>query len=202
MTAPLILPRADHPRISAKAAHWIYLAASASAVGAGLLFLAGILGLTKGDNWLITIFKLLAGSDGIQPSQLYQLNVLDLALLVLIAIAHAGLYVAVHRSHRILAPIALVQPPLGILLFLFTHSAGRCAVMGAGFVISVTMLRGGPFTKRLGWIGLLSSALLLAGDLGTGMAPSSPLAISTALGCVLLIGWLLAVGRRLLQLAH
>jgi hypothetical protein len=200
MTTPIMVPDTERVDVSPKAMYsqWIYLIAGTSALAAGSIFLA----LLRSDNWLVTIFKLQAGSNTVQLSQLYQLNGLDPALLVLVATAYAGLYCALHRSHRILALIALMQPPLGLLLFLLTHNAGRSSVMGAGLVISFAILGGGPFGKRLGWIGLLSSALLLAGDLGTDLAPSTALAIATGLGYVLLIAWLLAIGRRLLQLAR
>ncbi len=204
MNTPILIRDAEHLPVSkkVKVPRRIYLAGAISAFAAGLIFLAGVVGLAGSNNWLITILRLLAGSNAAQPSQLYRLSGLDLALLALIAIMHVGLYAALHRSHRILALLALVQPPLGILLFLLTHNAGRSAAMGAGLVISVAMLRGGPFSKWMGWIGLTSNALLFAGDLCTGLAPSTALAISTGLGYVLIIGWLLAVGHRLLHLAR
>ncbi len=191
---------------------WILMAGSASALGAALLFLAGFIALRTPNagallallrsNWLITIFRLLAGDTRIQASALYRLNSLDLVLLALIAITHAGLYCALQRSRRVLALIALVQPPLGILLFVLTHSAGRSAVMGAGLVMSVAMLSNQVFGKWTGWMGLLASILLLAGDFGTGLAPNAILAASTGIGYVLLTAWLFLVARRLFELAR
>ncbi len=191
---------------------WIYWTASASALLAALMFAAGaiallmpgsgsLLALLRG-NWLITIFRLLAGDAGITAGDLYQLKALDLALLALVAATHAGLYCALHRSHRILAAVALVQPPLGILLLVLTHSIGRSAAMGAGLVISLAMLRGGPFGRWTGWMGLASSILLLAGDFGAGLAPFGPLAAVTAIGYVLLTAWLCAVAWQLFRLAR
>ena len=191
---------------------WMLMTGSVSALGAGLIFLAGIaalrvpgadhgLALLRG-NWLITIFRLLTGDPGIQASQLFRLNALDLVLLGLIAATHAGLYCALHRSRRILAVIALVQPPLGILLFLLTQSVGRCAVMGAGLAMSAAMPGSQDFSKWTGWMGMIASMLLLAGDFGTGMAPSSILAVSTGIGYILLTCWLFVVSCRLFQLAR
>lgn len=204
MTTPTIVPDTQHLPVSGNAMYrkWIYLAGAASALAAGLILFADLIRLNEANNWLITIFRLLAGSNGVRASELYRLNALDLVLLALIAAAHAGLYAALHRSNRILALIAVLQPPLGILLFLLTHSAGRCAVMGAGLVASIAALRSGTIGKWTGSAGLISSVLLLAGDLGTSLAPCSLLAFSTGVGYILLIGWLLAVGRRLLQLAR
>ncbi len=204
MTTPMIIPDTEHLDGSAKPIYrrWIYWITSACALGAALLLLAGILGLTRGDNWLITIFKLHAGSNGVQMSQLYRVNPLDLTLLALIATTYIGLYLALHRSHPILAAIAAAQPPLGILLFLLTQNAGRSSVMGAGLVISLAMLRGGPFSKWIGWAGLIPSALLFAGDLATGLAPNRILAVATGVGYVLLISWLFTVADRLFRLAR
>ncbi len=204
MTTPMIIPDREHLDVSAKPIYrkCIYWIASACALGAALLLLAGILGLTKGDNWLITIFRLHAGSNGVQLIQLYRVNPLDLTLLALIATTYIGLYLALHRSHPVLAVIAAVQPPLGILLFVLTQNAGRSSVMGACLAISLAMVLGGPFSKWLGWIGLMCSILLLAGDLGTGLAPNHILAISTGIGYVLQVSWLFAVAYRLFRLAR
>lgn len=204
MATPMIIPDTEHLDASGKAMYkkWIYWIASACALGAAFALLAGILGLTGGNNWLITIFRLLAGSNGAQLSQLYQLNSPDLVLLALVATTFIGLYLALHKTHPILAAIAAVQPPLGILLFLLTQNAGRSAVMGAGLAISLAMLRGDSFTKWISRVGLVSSVLLFAGDLGTGLAPNRILAVSTGIGYVLLTGWLFAVAHRLFRLAR
>lgn len=204
MTAPLIAPNPEQIVVLAKSEHgkWIYLTASVSALCAAVIFLVGIIASHSAGNWLMVIFRLHAGSSGAQMGQLHRLNVPDLVLLGLVAATYVGLYLALHTNHRILAAIATVQPLLGILLFLLTHNAGRSAVMGAGLVVSLAMLRGGPFSKWVAWTGLVSSALLLAGDLGTSLAPCTPLAIAAGLGYVLLVSWLLLVSRRLFQLAR
>ncbi len=189
---------------------WIFLAGSASAFAAGLAFLAGLVALRMPgaapvytllrSNWLLTIFRLLAGEPGVQLSQLYRLNALDLVLMSLIAATQAGLYLALQRNRRVLALIALVQPPLGILLLVLTHNAGRSAALGAELVICVAMLGSRVFGKWTAWLGLLSSILLLAGDLGTGLAPNTVLALATVVGYILLAGWLFLVSGRLFQL--
>ncbi len=214
MTTQTTTHHAANAAIPGKAAYpkWMLTAGSASALGAALLLLSGILGLRTPNaggllallrgNWLITIFRLLAGEADIQVSELYRLNAPDLVLLALIAVTHAGLYCTLHRSRRALALIALVQPPLGILLFLLTHNAGRSAGMGATLVMSVAMLGSQTFSKWTGWLGLLASILLLAGDFGTGLAPNTVLAVSTGIGYVLLIGWLFVVAGRLFELAR
>ncbi len=214
MTTQVTTHHAANAPVPGKAAYpkWMHMAASASAFSAGLLFLAGFIALRASNaggllallrgNWLITIFRLLAGEAGLRASELYRLNALDLILLALIAVTHAGLYRTLHSSRRVLALIGVVQPPLGILLFVLTHSAGRSAAMGATMVLSVAMLGSQVFDKWTGWMGLLASILLLAGDFGTGLAPNSALALSTELGYMLLAAWLFLVGLRFSRLAR
>ncbi len=74
-------------------------------------------------------------------------------------------------------------------------------MIGAGLIISLAMLDGKNLPKWTGWMGLLVSILLLAGDFGTGLSPNNILAVSTGIGYGLLTIWLLVVGRRLFQVA-
>lgn len=152
------------------------------------------------ENWLVVIFGLHAGVSGISINELQTLNFIDLGILALVAITHVGLYMVLHRTSRIWSIIALAQPFLGMALFVATKSAGRSAVMGAGLVASALMLRGGIFSKAIGWAGLLASALLLAGDLSAGAIPPSGIVATVfGLGYALLIAWLFAVGGKLIQ---
>jgi hypothetical protein len=139
-----------------------------------------------------------AGFRGVQSNLLSQVDLLDLVILVLTATMYVGLYAALRNTSKIWSLIALAQPILGIVLFLATKSAGRSSVMGAELVISLVMMTSKVFNKRIAYIGILSSTLLLAGDLGASMAPSIILAVVTGTGYLLLVIWLWLVGRRLL----
>jgi hypothetical protein len=152
------------------------------------------------NNWLVVIYKLLAGVSGFQIDRLQVLDFLDLGILALVAILHLGLYAALRKTSQIWCIIALVQPFLGIVLFLVTKSAGRSAVMGAGLVISAVMLRSNLFNKITAEVGLLACALLLAGDLSAGaIPPSGVVAALFGIAYVLLIAWLFRVGGQLLK---
>jgi hypothetical protein len=193
----------------------LYVIGGTAALLAGALFLIGAADLiitrvaygTLGEsispvqnNWLIVIFKLHAGVGGVQISNLQVFNFLDLVILALVSITYLGLYAALHRTSKIWSIIALIQPFLGIVLFVATKSAGRSSVMGAGLVISAVMLRGNIFNKVIAFMGLLASALLLAGDLSAGaIPPSSLVATLFGIGYMLLITWLFFVARRLFQ---
>jgi len=198
--------------------NWLYGTSGMAALLAGALFLAAAIDLVatgpatdtaKGwltvfqDNWLVVIFKLHAGVRGFQSDKLQVFNFLDLGILALVALMYAGLYMALRRTSRIWSIIALVQPFLGVGLFIATESAGRSSVMGAGLVISAVMLHGSVFNKVVAWSGLLASVLLLGGDLSAGaIPPSSFVATLFGIGYVLLMAWLFLVARRLFQVGR
>jgi len=152
------------------------------------------------NNWLVVIFKLHAGFTEIRSNLLYQRNLVDIIILVLIATMFLGLYFALKGSSKTLSFIALAQPILGSMLFIATKNAGRSGVMGAELVISIVMVRRELFHKRIAYLGMLSAILLLAGDLGVSMAPSIILAILTGFGYTLLVIWIFLVAGRLFQL--
>ena len=194
--------------------NWLYKLSGAAALIVGVLFLIPVLdliipgfqpGTANGwsslfqDNWLVVIFKLHAGFRGVQSDQLYNLNFLDIAIMALVGVVYLGLYAALRRAGKIWSIIALAQPFLGIALFMATKSAGRSGVMGAGLVISIIMLRGNIFNKVTAYMGLLSSALLLFGDISEGITHSYVIAILTGIGYVLLIVWFFLIAKSLFQ---
>jgi hypothetical protein len=196
----------------------LYKARGVAALLVGVLFLAGLVDLIltglgaetaarwlslAGSNWLVVLFQLNAGFSGVEYGLLYQLNPLDIAILALAGIAFLGLYVALRSTSKIWSLIAVIQPFLGIVLFVATKTAGRSAIMGATLVISLVMLRSHLFSRLIACIGLFASVLLLAGDMGTTPgSQSSILALFIAVGYVLLTTWYFVIGRRLLHLGQ
>jgi len=197
--------------------HWLYKLSGEAALGAGVLLLIAavdfiITGFRYGaingwlalfqNNWLVVIIKLHAGLKGVGSNLLDALNLLDVAIMAFIGMAYLGLYTALRRTSKILSLIALVQPFLGIVLFIATKSAGRSGVMGAGLVISFVMLRSHIFSKMTASLGILSSVLLLFGDISVGIAHSYIIAILTGFGYVLLTMWFFMIAQRLFQLGQ
>ncbi len=194
----------------------LYQVGGVAALMAGILFLVSLVdpliaGLVPGaattwlslfeDNWLVVLFKLNAGFNGVPYDLLYGLNPVDIAILALVATTYLGLYAALRGTSKIGALIAAIQPFLGMVLLFVTKTAGRSGVMGAGLVISLVMLRSNIFSKVIACVGILASVLLLVGDLGTTPgSQSNILAILIGIGYVLLTAWFLLIGRRLLQL--
>lgn len=197
---------------------WLYKISGVAAWTLGILFLVAILSLLTAslrpgtingwlsllqNNWLVILFKLNAGFGGVQFDQLYELNLLDLAIMALVAIMYLGLYVVLRRTSRIWSIIAAVIPFLGIVLFIVTKLAGRSGVMGAGVVISFVMLRSNIFGKVIAFVGILASILLLVGDFGTTVnSPSTIVATLVGIGYVLLMTWFFLIGQRLFQLGQ
>jgi hypothetical protein len=198
--------------------NWLYQVSGAASLILGVLFLIAMTslfaaGLQPGtingwlspfqNNWLVVLFKLNAGFDGVQFDLLYGLNPLDIAIMALVATTYLGLYAALRRTSRIWSIIAAVMPFLGIVVFIATRIAGRSGMMGAGLVISFVMLRSNIFGKVTAFVGILSSVLLLAGDFGTtGNSPSTIVAVLIGIGYVLLMTWFFLIARRLLQLGQ
>ena len=207
--------RSTDPGIADSRWSWLYKTSATAALLAGILFLIAVADLIIAspghgtlqawmspfqNNWLVVIFKLHAGVGGIHIDKLQIFNFLDLAILALVATVHIGLYAVLRKTSKIWSIIAVIQPFLGMALFIATKSAGRSAVMGAGLVISAVMLRSNAFNKVIADVGLLASILLLAGDLSAGVIPPSGLiATLFGIGYVLLMAWLFLIARRLLQ---
>jgi len=197
--------------------NWLYKVGGAAALITGVLFLIAVIdfiitgfqpGIINGwlsllqNNWLVVIFKLHAGFNGVQPDLLYVLNLLDIAIMALVGTMYLGLYAALGRTSKVWSIIALAQPFLGIVIFIATNTAGRCGVMGASLVISFVMLRSSIFGKETAYMGILASALLLVGDFSVGITHSNIIAILTGIGYMLLTTWFFLVGRRLFRLGQ
>jgi len=198
--------------------NWLNQVSGAASLILGVLFLIAMTslftaGLQPGtingwlspfqNNWLVVLFKLNAGFDGVQFDLLHGLNPLDIAIMALVATTYLGLYVALRRTSRIWSIVAAVMPFLAIVVFIATRIAGRSGVMGAGLVISFVMLRSNIFSKVIAFVGILASVLLLAGDLGTTENSTSTIvAILIGIGYVLLMTWFFLIARRLFQLAQ
>jgi hypothetical protein len=155
------------------------------------------------DTWLLIIFKLHAGFDAVNIDQLSGLNILDLAILALAGVMHLGLYAELRGTSRVWSIAAVIQPFLGIALFLATEDAGRSAVMGSALVASLVMLRSPVFRGITAQLGILGSILLLVGDFSAGVTPASTLMASLfAAGYTLLTMWFFQVARRLSRLGR
>ena len=154
--------------------------------------------LSAFQNWLIVIFKLHAGFSSVKINLLHVLNFLDIAILALVGTMYLGLYAALRRTSRIWSIIALMQPFLGIVIFIATANAGRSTVMGAGLVISAVMLRSNIFKRVTAYVGILANIILLIGDFSAGIIPSSnTVATLFGIGYVLLTIWFFIVAKTL-----
>jgi hypothetical protein len=197
---------------------WLYTVSGATAALAGILFIIGGLYLIAtslqpsvvnswlslvGNNWLAKFFQLHARINGVQLSQQYTLNFLDLSILLLVAITFLGLYAVVRADSKIWSVVALIQPFLGIVTYAATQTVGRIAVITAVLTMSLVMqFRHTRFSKVTAYVGLPASVLLIVGDVSTRHVFSNIIAVLVGIGYVLLIIWLFIVGRRLVQLGN
>jgi hypothetical protein len=195
----------------------LYITGGAAALISGVLFLIsaisfiisclwpavniGWLSLIQ-CNWLIVIFKLLAGFSGAHAGLLHVLNLLDIFILALVGITCLGLFAALRKLSKIWSIIALAIPFLGIILFIATKVAGRSAVMAAVLVISFVMQRSNIFGKLTIYIGIFASMLLLVGDINAGIIHSNIIVALFGTGYVLLTTWFFLIAQRLFQLCR
>jgi hypothetical protein len=192
----------------------LYKFSGGAALILGLLFVIAViilimaqLGILNGwlsqlqNIWLIKLLQLNAGINGVSFNMMHGLNLPDIIILVLVFVVHIGLYTTLRRTSKIWSVIALVQPFLGILIFVITEEWGRSAVMGAGLVISIVMLRSNIFGKTIAFLGIMACVLLLVGDFSTSdSAHSIFVAFLIGIGFTLLTIWFFLVGKRLLRL--
>lgn len=196
--------KTNEPHIRDSAWLWISRAGSLCAVLLGILFFLPITGLFLGrhlpifqngwlaslmGNWLTVIIRLHAGLLPAVPDPLFGLNVLDLVILFLVDEVIFVLAFPLLKERKLLAIIALIQPMIGILLFVFTQQVGRSAVMSSILTVCIVMLTLEREERFMEWIGIAGGVLVLLGDITVGIYPSPILATLTGLGYLLLTCW-------------
>lgn len=189
-----------------QAPRWLLLTGGVAAAMLFGAFLIGAIGMFRpihsvSDNWLVILFNLNFRPPSTKGNTLDVVSLLDLSLMLLFGIVMAAMYPALSSKSRIWAAIAVALPFLGIPIFLATATAGRSAVLLAGFISSMLALRsqfGGPASAV---VGILASAILLfLGDFGTAAFPPSQLfALSIAGGYILWTLWFLLVSMELIR---
>ncbi len=184
----------------------------AAALITGILVLVGLISLIASilqpgtaigwlvpfqNNWLLKIFVLHAGFDGIQ-ADLYGLNLLDLVILLLVSILCLSLSTAFKNTGKGWSLAAFVISLLAIILFVVTQIAGRSAVMLVVLINSLVMPRDKIPGKAILLTGIPASLFLFTGDLTVGVHSN----IITALfgvGYVLLVIWFFLAAQALFR---
>jgi hypothetical protein len=146
--------------------------------------------------WLVVLFQIDAGIGRLPAEPLRVFNPLDVVLLVLAAAAILRVWEMLPRVSRAWLYLSVGLPFAGIALLLATHIAGRFALMGAGFVVAVFMIRDGDL-RQVGILGVVADAIF-AGDLGTRDTAHPLVAIIVVVGYLLLLAWFALVAVRLL----
>src|SRR6266511_1277169 len=179
------------------------VAGGVAALLATSLLLVGIAALVLGlpglklRTWLVVLLQITAGIGTLPAGPLRVFNPLDVVLLVLTAAAILGIWQMLPRVSRAWLYLSVGLPLAGIVLLLATHIAGRSSLMGAGFVVSLVMLRDRDL-RRLGMLGVVANAILFVGDLGTGDSTQPLVAVVVAVGYLLLLAWFALIAVRLL----
>jgi hypothetical protein len=123
--------------------------------------LVGLPGLDL-RTWLIVLFQINAGIGTLPGDPLRVFNTLDVAVLVLAAVAFLGAWSLVPSRRRVWPVISVTLPLAGIAVLIVTHLAGRSGLMGGGFVIAVFIARSTDL-RRLGYLGIAANGPPLLG---------------------------------------
>ena len=176
--------------------------ALAGAIGAALVaacLLIGLIAVAIGRaslrNWLAVLLAINSGR-GASLSTLHVINGVDIAVLLLGALAFAGFWPGPVAPRRVWTAIAIGLPLAGIAVLFATGFMGRSGLMGGGLILSVMMVAGGRL-RVLGLLGIAANLLLLIGDFAT-VGPPSPLVTGVvAIGYLVLIAWFVWMAVRL-----
>lgn len=175
----------------------------AAAVLASMTLVAGIIGLAGGTglgirNWLVVLFQMNTGVGTLPADPLNVVNPLDQIFLILSGFTFLGLWPGPARHQKFWMTVAVALPFVGLILLLFTHEAGRSAVMGSGVVVAVLMLRNDAL-RKLGYLGLLANVTLLIADFATSGSRQPIVAAVIAAGYIPMIAWYFLIGWRELR---
>ena len=185
-----------------------HLVGGIAAISIAIILLIGIINIvvftgqpraTIPDNFLISIFKLHAGLNGVQENVLDVFSFLDVLIIILVGVMSFALYPMLKQVYKIGAIIAISMPIIGLLLYILTHEIGRTGIIPAGLTIAIIMMFDDNFRKRTAYIGVLANSLLLIGDIGA-ISYATIFAISISMGYILFTIWCFLIAWRLFQL--
>jgi hypothetical protein len=164
----------------------------AAAIAAATILLVGIAALATRTGrvrpWLMVLFGINAGYGDVSKDALRGFAPVDAVLLLLAGATYTGFWPGPGADHVAWMTLAIAQPLVGIALLRVTRLEGRSGLMGGELVLSLLMLVDRTWIAT-GWLGVLASLLLLAGDFGTTGRPSRALAAVVAVGYTALVAW-------------
>jgi len=150
------------------------------------------------NNWLVTLFKLHFGVDGITNGMLRGVALTDVVILLLTTAVGVGLWFVLKSTTMAWSIVGMVLPVLGLILLIATRLAGRSALMAAVLVFSLITLWSPGFGRMAPLIGIIAAVLLLVGDF-TEPLHSKVIALLLVLGYAFLIAWYMLLGIKLFQ---
>ncbi len=149
-------------------------------------------------NWLVTLFKLHFGVDGLTDDTLRGVALTDVVVLLLTTVVGVGLWFHLKSTTMAWSIVGMVLPVLGLILFIATQMAGRSTVMATALVFALIILWSPGFGRIIPFIGIAAGVLLLAGDVTVSLH-SKVIALLFAAGYGFLITWYLLIGIKLVR---
>jgi hypothetical protein len=150
------------------------------------------------SNWLVTLFKLHSGVDGITNGMLHGVALTDVVILVLTTVVGVGLWVLLKSTTPAWSLVGMFLPVLGLILYIATQLTGRSAVMAAVLLFALIALWRSGLGRVAPYIGIIAAVLLLLGDF-TEPLHSRIIAVLFGVGYTCLIAWFVLTGIKLVQ---
>jgi hypothetical protein len=150
------------------------------------------------SNWLVTLFKLHYGVDGITNGMLRGVALPDVVILLLTTAVGVGLWFVLKSTSIAWSLVGMVLLVLGLILFIATQLTGRSVVMATVLVFALIILWSPGFSRMAPFIGIVAAVLLLLGDF-TESLHSKVIALLIVVGYVFLIAWYMLIGIKLIQ---
>lgn len=145
------------------------------------------------NNWLVTIIKiqlnLINNHDSLSGINPYDIGIIFMFLFVCLALFEKFRY-----QYKVWFVISISLLVLGIIIFIITNLAGRCAFMASGLIISSLFFSKNIHSKIVGLTGIAANILLFAGDFTVG-ANIKIIPYLFGVGYLLLIIWIFMIAR-------
>ncbi len=151
-------------------------------------------------NFVIRLINLHAEYSESLDNLLVGVNFLDMSILVLVCLTVIAIYPNLRKINHRLAIVALIQPFIGIVLFLLTQEVGRTTTFSTALTISAILLWNNR-SDSTAILGVVSSGAILIPDISFMFLYSEFMAILMSIGYLLFIPWWFLTSLSLFQQA-
>ncbi len=141
----------------------------------------GLNGIETFENvFIIKLIKLHGGIIG--EKSLFGVNALDMIILILLAIMCIFIFPILIKCNKIGKILLLIQPFLGIILYIITQETGRTLFFTTNLTLSLLLINSDIVKKKVAYIGIVANMCLLIPDISLAFIYSFALSIVMSIG--------------------